>query len=199
MKPDPLRTLYFYLMIKIDDVLVSDDIKEKHFVCKLSVCCGDCCVEGDAGAPLDEEEIAVLEDCLDEIKPYMSKEGLAEIEKVGVFEYDADGSYVTPLINNDECAFVYVENGINFCAIEKAWQEGKIKFQKPVSCHLYPIRLKQVGDYTAVNYDEWSICKPALINGKDMGVPLYKFLKEPLIRKFGNKWYDKLVVALESE
>lgn len=184
-------------MKKIGNALVSDDIKDVHFVCKLSACCGDCCVDGDAGAPLDEEEIAVLEDYIDEIKPYMSKEGREVVELVGVFDYDSDASYVTPLVNNRECAFVFVDKGINFCAIEKAWIEGKIKFQKPVSCHLYPIRLTQIGEFTGVNYDKWSICKPALINGKELGAPLYKFLKEPLIRKFGEDWYKELVEAFD--
>lgn len=186
-------------MKKIGNALVSDDIKDVHFVCNLSACCGNCCVDGDAGAPLEEEEITVLEDCIDEIKPFMTEEGRLVIELVGVFDYDIDASYVTPLVNDRECAFVYVENGINFCTIERAFLKGKIAFQKPVSCHLYPIRLKQIGELTAVNYDKWSICKPALINGKNLGVPLYKFLNEPLIRKFGNEWYDELVEEFEKE
>ena len=185
-------------MKKVDDVLVSDDIKDVHFVCKLAACCGDCCVEGDAGAPLEEEEISILEDNIDEIKPFMTDEGRLVIELVGVFDYDAESSYVTPLVNNRECAFVYRENNINFCAIEKAWMEKKISFQKPVSCHLYPVRLSKVGDYMAVNYDKWSICAPALVNGKQLGVPLYKFLRDSLVRKFGEAWYQKLVAELEA-
>jgi hypothetical protein len=169
----------------IENVMVSDDIQDTYFVCKLSACCGDCCVEGDAGAPLEEEEISILEDDIDEIKPYMTEEGRLVIELMGVFDYDADSSYVTPLVNDRECAFVYREDNINFCAIEKAWIEKKISFQKPISCHLYPVRLKKIGDSMAVNYDKWSICKPALMNGKELGIPLYKFLKEPLTRKFG--------------
>jgi Fe-S-cluster containining protein len=184
-------------MKMVDNVLVSDDVKDVHFVCKLSACCGDCCVEGDAGAPLEEEEISILEDYIDEIKPYMTEEGRLVIDLVGVFDYDIDASYVTPLVNDRECAFVYRENNINFCAIEKAFLEGKIPYKKPISCHLYPIRLSKVGDYTAVNYNQWNICAPALVNGKKLGVPLYKFLKEPLTRKFGEAWYQKLVVELE--
>jgi hypothetical protein len=186
-------------MKMVGKTLVSDDLRDVKFVCKLSACHGNCCVKGDAGAPLEEEEISILEDYIEEIKPYMSQEGLTEVEKVGVFEYDADGSYVTPLIKHKECAFVYVENGINFCAIEKAFGEGKIKFQKPISCHLYPVRLKQVGEYTAVNYEKWSICKPAIVNGEEIGVPLYQFLKEPLIRKFGKEWYEELVKVFDEE
>ncbi len=184
-------------MIKIGKALISEDIKEVHFVCKLSACSGDCCLEGDAGAPMDEEEISILEDYIDEIKPYMTDKGNLAIDLVGVFDYDTDASYVTPLVDNCECAFVYKENGINFCAIEKAYLEGKIKFKKPLSCHLYPIRLKDIGEFTAVNYDKWSICKPALINGKNLGIPLYKFLKEPLIRKFGEDWYKLLIKEFE--
>ena len=184
-------------MIKIGKALVSEDIKELHFVCKLSACNGDCCLEGDAGAPMDEEEISILEDYIDEIKPYMTNEGKLVIDLVGVFDYDTDASYVTPLVDNHECAFVYKENGINFCSIEKAYLEGKIKFKKPLSCHLYPIRLKNIGEFTAVNYEKWSICKPALVNGKDLGIPLYKFLKEPLIRKFGEDWYKSLLTEFE--
>lgn len=186
-------------MKMVDNVLISDDVKDVHFVCKLSSCSGDCCVEGDAGAPLEEDEISIIEDYIDEIKPFMTEQGRLVIDLVGVFDYDTDASYVTPLVNDRECAFVYRENNINFCAIEKAFLEGKTSFRKPVSCHLYPIRLSKVGDYTAVNYDKWTICAPALVNGKKLGVPLYKFLKEPLTRKFGADWYKKLKVEFESE
>jgi len=184
-------------MIIIDDVLVSDDLKEVYFACNLKACHGDCCVEGDAGAPLEESEIAILEDYLDEIKPYMTDKGLAVIEQYGVFDYDVDGEFVTPLVDGRECAFVYFENGMALCAIEKAWVEHKIDFQKPVSCHLYPVRLDKVGENIAVNYHKWSICKPALEFGKQEGVPLYRFLKTPLIRKFGADWYAKLAKAFE--
>lgn len=186
-------------MKMIENVLVSDEIKDKHFVCNLSACCGDCCVEGDAGAPLEEEEISILEDHIDAVKPFMTKEGLKEVERTGIFDFDTDGTFVTPLVNDRECAFVYRENGINFCSIEKSFLEGKTPFQKPMSCHLYPIRLSTVGDYVAVNYHKWSICDPALINGNKLGVPIYKFLKEPLIRKFGKSWYQKLVEEYENE
>ncbi len=186
-------------MIKVGNVLVSDDMKDTCFFCNLTACKGDCCVEGDAGAPLEEEEIPILEDYLDEIKPYMSKEGREVIELLGVFDYDADASYVTPLVNNRECAFVYFQDGISFCAIEKAWLEGKIPYQKPISCHLYPVRLKQAGEFIAINYEKWSICKPALILGKEKGVALYSFLKEPLIGKFGEGWYERLVKAMEKK
>lgn len=186
-------------MILIDDILVSDELKEIYFACDLGACKGDCCVQGDAGAPLEIDEISILEDNIDQIKKYMIPEGISVIEKYGVFDYDTDAEFVTPLINGAECAFVYQENGISLCAIEKAFLEGKIKFQKPVSCHLYPIRLSEVGDFTAINYNKWSICEPALILGKKNGQPLYQYLKAPIIRKFGVDFYKKLCIAMERE
>lgn len=180
-------------MIKIGDTLISDDVMEVRFCCDLCKCQGECCVEGDAGAPLDQEEIGILEDCVEEVKPYMTPEGVKVIEKVGVYEYDCDGDLVTPLVNNAECAFVYSENGITWCAIEKAWKEGKIDFRKPISCHLYPIRIVKYNGFDALNYHQWPICNVALEN-KD-ATPLYLYLKEPLIRKYGTAWYEQLKTA----
>ena len=183
----------------VGQTLVSENLKDTYFACNLSACHGNCCVEGDAGAPLEEAEISVLEDCIDEIKPFMDADGLKVIEKYGVFDYDADGDYVTPLVNDRQCAFVYKENGINFCAIEKAYLQGKTKFQKPVSCHLYPVRISQYNDFDAVNYHEWHICKPALLNGKKNNIPLYVFLKDSLMRKYGEAWYNDLVEAITTK
>ncbi len=183
----------------IDKILVSEDLKNISFSCDLLQCAGDCCVEGDAGAPLEEEEIAILEDYLEDIKPYMTREGLEVVEKNGIFDYDADGEYVTPLVNERECAFVWFENNIGYCAIEKAWLKGKTDFQKPLSCHLYPVRLSKLKYYTAVNYDCWDICKAALLKGKQENLPLYKYLKIPFIRKFGDRWYQKLTQAMEND
>ena len=180
-------------MLSIENNLVSDDLSRVKFVCDLKKCHGACCVEGDAGAPLDEEEISILEDCLDQIKPYMTAAGREEVERVGVFDYDANGKFVTPLINDKECAFVILENEIAFCAIEKAYNAGRIKFQKPLSCHLYPVRVRNSRDNEVVNYHEWIVCRFALVNGRRLDVPLYMFLKEPLIRKYGRKWYLNLV------
>lgn len=186
-------------MIAIDNTLISDDIRDICFVCDLHKCKGVCCVEGDAGAPLEEDEISVIEDCLDYIEPYMTPDGLEVVKKSGVFDYDMFGHFVTPLVHDHECAFVYFENGIAFCAIEKAFLEGKIDFQKPVSCHLYPVRVSGYNDFSALNYHEWHICHEALRNGKKNNVPLYIFLKEPLIRKYGAKWYHQLVTLIDSE
>lgn len=186
-------------MIIVDDVLVSDEIKEVYFACNLQACKGECCVAGDAGAPLDENEISILEDDIDEIIPFMTNAGKQVIDKTGVFEYDDDGTYVTPLVNDAECAFVYWENDISYCAIEKAFIEKKIDFQKPISCHLYPIRLSKVGQSIAINYHQWDVCKPALISGKKIGLPLYSYLKTPLIRRFGLKWYNNMVKKIETK
>lgn len=183
-------------MISLGNTLISDDLKSVHFVCDLSKCKGACCVEGDAGAPLDEEEISFLEDYIEKIKPYMLETGIAQVERNGVFDYDADGNFVTPLVNDQECAFVYFENDITRCAIEQAYQEKKIPFAKPISCHLYPVRIKQLKTGEGVNYHKWHICNKALENGEKLKMPLYRFLEEALIRKYGRTWYNKLVKLL---
>lgn len=179
-------------MINIGRTIISEDVVKVNFMCNLKFCHGDCCVEGDEGAPLEENEIGIIEDALDEIVPYMRKEGIEVVDKNGVFDYGVDGDYVTPLVNDRECAFVYFENNISFCAIEKAFLEGKIDFQKPISCHLYPIRITEYAEFDAINYHKWTICSPALKHGDDLGIPVYKMLKEPLIRKYGEKWYQQL-------
>lgn len=183
-------------MILCENCIISDELKSVFFHCDLEKCKGACCVEGDAGAPLNEEEISLLEDYLDKIKPYMKNEGIAGVEKYGVFDYDADGHFVTPLVNDAECVYAYFEKGIARCAIEKAWMEKKIPFQKPVSCHLYPVRIKPSGDSDLVNYHKWDICQSALTKGYQEKKPLYEFLQEALIRKYGRKWYNKLVKQL---
>jgi hypothetical protein len=179
-------------MIIIDDTLISDHLFEVKFCCDLAACKGTCCVHGDAGAPLEDHEFYIIEDNIEEIKPYMTMAGKAVIEKNGVYDYDSGGELVTPLIDNKECVFVYFEKGVALCAIEKAWLDKKIDFQKPISCHLYPIRIKYLADKTALNYHQWTVCNPARLKGSDIGLPLYKFLKEPLIRMFGEEWYEKL-------
>lgn len=179
-------------MIIIDDTLISDHLLDVKFCCDLAACLGTCCVQGDAGAPLEDHEFYIIEDNIEEIKPYMNDQGKAMIEKNGIFDYDSDGELVTPLVNDKECAFVYFENGMALCAIEKAWMEKKIDFQKPISCHLYPIRIKHLTDKTALNYHQWTVCKPARTKGENIGLPLYKYLKDPLIRMFGEEWYEKL-------
>lgn len=180
-------------MLIVNDIMVSDDLYLVKFRCPIEKCKGACCVEGDAGAPLEEEEISQMEDYVEEIMEYMIPEGIDAVEKSGVFDYDVDGSFVTPLIRGGDCAFINFTRGIAWCAIQKAYEEGRIPFQKPISCHLYPVRLSRVGDREAVNYHKWQICDPALQAGKKEGLPLYAFLKEALIRRYGEQWYNKLV------
>ena len=185
-------------MILIDDIIISDDVIETQFVCDLSACKGACCVEGDGGAPLEKEEIEILQRNLDKILPYLTPEGRKVIEKQGVFTMD-DGEYTdyaTPLIKGGACAFVtYRKDGTAGCGIEDAYNDGKINFRKPVSCHLYPIRIKNHDTMTAVNYDEWEICNAACVLGKKLKIPLYKFVKDGLVRKFGQEFYDVLEQA----
>jgi len=183
-------------MIQIDDALLSEDLFSKRFVCDLGACKGACCVEGDSGAPLEAEEVGKLEEALDDIKPYMRQEGIDRVEETGVFTIDVDGEYVTPLVNDEECAFVsFDKNGTAKCSIEQAHRDGKTDFLKPISCHLYPIRLTQLKDYVALNYHYWPICDPARSCGAKLDVKVFKFLKEPITRKFGEDFFDKLVEA----
>jgi hypothetical protein len=194
-------------MIAIENTLISNDILTEYFCCNLNICKGCCCVEGDAGAPLNEDEIRYLEDHLDLIKPYLTAKGRDVIDTIGVFEIAADNSMVTPLVNRAECAYLTIdENGIEAqsansakpiakCAIEKAFEDRKITYQKPISCHLYPIRISRVGDADALNYDRWSICNDARVEGREKAVKVFQFLKEPLIRKYGSDWYEHLVFA----
>ncbi|WP_120488444.1 DUF3109 family protein [Bergeyella cardium] len=186
-------------MIQIEDKLISEEIFSEEFVCNLSKCKGICCVEGDAGAPLDKEEAQILENIYDKIKPYLTPEGIEAIEKQGKWEIDPnDGEYVTPLINNVECAYVtYDERGYTKCGIEKAYEDGVIDWQKPISCHLYPIRVTEYSSFTALNYHEWEVCSDACTLGKELQVPVYKFLKTPLIRKYGESFYSELSDAAE--
>ncbi len=181
-------------MIAIDNTLISEDILDKKFVCDLTACKGACCVAGDSGAPLDKDELKVLDKILDKVKPFMVAKGIKAIEKKGAYVIDGDGDYTTTLVSDGaECAFVYFdENKIAKCAIEKAYLEKIIDWQKPISCHLYPIRITKHKTYDAVNYDKWSVCAPACKCGEKLDVPVYKFLKGPLIRKYGKDWFKQL-------
>jgi len=182
-------------MIQVEDKIISLDVFEKHFVCDLNACKGACCIEGDAGAPLLKEEEKILDEIYENVKPYMRKEGISEVENQGIAVYDADGDLTTPLINDRECAFVIEESGISKCAIEKAYYDKKVDFKKPISCHLFPIRIKEYRDFDAINYEKIKICKPACECGSKLEVPVYAFLKEPLIRKYGEAWYKELLEA----
>lgn len=182
-------------MFQIGDTLISEEILSEEFVCNLSKCKGICCVEGDSGAPLNKEELNILDDIYEDIKPYLRKEGIEAIERKGKYEKDIDGEWVTPLVDNRECAYlIYEENGISKCGIEKAYEDGAVNFKKPISCHLYPIRLKEYRKFTAVNYDVWDICSDACTLGKELKVNVAHFLKDALIRKFGQEWYNELMI-----
>ena len=181
-------------MLIVQDCIVSEDIAEKCFSCDLAQCKGQCCVDGDCGAPLLEEEIPILEKILPEVEPYMTPEGIEVVHREGVSALDNAAEPCTPLIHNQECAYVtWGEDGTAYCAIEKAYRDGKIDFPKPVSCHLYPIRVDVYGTFVAVNYHQWDICRCAVKCGNACGIPLYQYLKGPLIRRFGQSWYDDLL------
>ncbi|MFC2450578.1 MAG: DUF3109 family protein [Flavobacteriaceae bacterium] len=185
-------------MIQIDDKLISEDLFSEEFVCNLAKCKGICCVEGDAGAPLDEEETRILDEIYPKIKPYLRPEGIQAIEEQGTYTLDFEGDLVTPLVNNAECAYViFDEKGYTKCAIEKAYEDGVIDWQKPISCHLYPIRITEYSNFSAINYHEWDICSDACTLGKELGVKVYQFLKKPLIRKYGEEFYQTLSEAAE--
>jgi len=187
------------MLVEIQDKIVSTQIFERQFVCDLTACKGACCIEGDGGAPLTKDEIQIIEKNLPQILPYMRPEGIAAVESFGVAYEDEDFEPATTLVDGKECAFVYFDHtNTAKCAIEKAQREGKIDFIKPLSCHLYPIRTKQFNDYMALNYEKWDICEPACACGEKLEVPVFKFLKEPLIRAFGSEFYQELeVVARE--
>ncbi len=180
-------------MFQLEKTLVSETIIEKDFVCNLSACKGDCCVKGDAGAPLFKEEIEILEQIYPKVKPYMGDKGIQAVENQGTSITTKEGELETPLIEGGACAYVTFDNqGVTMCAIEKAYNNNTIDWKKPMSCHLYPIRVKEYSEFSAVNYHKWEICDNACTLGKELQVPIYKFVKEALIRKFGAHWYAEL-------
>lgn len=183
-------------MIIVQDKLVSDDLVEQQFVCNLAACKGACCWEGDYGAPLDEAELAVLDAIYDRVKPFLSPAGIDVIEREGKYlRFEQTDEWVTPLINNGPCAYMtYDALGIAKCGIEQAWKAGAVDFQKPVSCHLYPVRVEKNEDlgFEALNYHEWDICSAACSLGKKEKVPVFRFVKDALIRKYGEAFYEEL-------
>jgi hypothetical protein len=185
-------------VIVIENILISDDVLEKRFVCDLGKCKGGCCEEGDAGAPLDNTELDIVREHFATVKPYLTADSIAEIEKKGLFQYDAEFGWVTPTLasDNEICVYGFREkNGLIKCAFEQAYYDGLIPWKKPISCHLYPIIAKKGvhGDYDRVNYEPREVlCSPACQLGEELKVPVYKFLKEPLIRKYGEDFYTAL-------
>ena len=186
------------MIIEIQDKLVSTDLLTEQFVCNLSACKGACCVHGTSGAPLTMEEVSLIEDAIEEIKPFLGEKGRAEIEKKGVFYMDEDNEPVTMLNKGKECAFMTSdEKGISKCGIETAYREGAIPFNKPASCHLYPLRENKLKNQLALHYNRWPICSDACALGKELKVPVYKFLKEPIIRVYGQTFYDEMDTVAE--
>ena len=180
-------------MFQLHKTIISEEILDKEFVCNLGACKGACCVKGDAGAPLEEEELQILTEILPTMKKYLSRKGLEAIARQGPYTTNEQGEHETTLINGEDCAYViYDKNNVALCGIEEAYNQGDIAFKKPVSCHLYPVRIRQYTEFAAVNYDRWEICDDACSLGKEMKVPVYRFVKQALVRKFGQKWYDEL-------
>ena len=185
-------------MFQLGKTIVSEDIIKKDFVCNLSACKGACCIDGDAGAPLEVDETRILEEIYPKVKPFLRKEGIAAIEAQGKYTTNDFGEHETTLIDGADCAYViFDKKGTALCAIEEAYNQGVIDWKKPVSCHLYPVRVKDYTEFSAVNYHKWEICDDACTLGKELQVPVYKFVKQALIRKFGEDWYMELEKVAE--
>ena len=185
-------------MIQIDDTIISIDCLSEKFCRDLEACKGACCIEGDAGAPVELEEVAQLEEALPVVWNELSAAAQAVIDRQGVVYTDEDGDLVTSIVHGKDCVFTcYDSCGNCFCALEKAYREGRSSFYKPTSCHLYPIRIKKIGDMTALNYHRWDVCRMAVEKGRQLNLPVYRFLKEPLVRRFGEAWYQELESAVE--
>lgn len=179
-------------MFQLGKTIVSEEIIEKYFVCNLSACKGKCCIDGEAGAPLDEDELLILMDIYPKVKPFLRPEGIEAIEDQGLFITD-EGEFETTLIDGKDCVYsIFDENNTVKCGIEEAYNQGAIDWKKPISCHLYPIRITEYSEFSAVNYHKWPICDDACTLGAALQVPVYKFVKEALIRKFGEDWYMEL-------
>jgi hypothetical protein len=188
-------------MLIIQDIFVSKEIWEEQFLCNLNACKGACCWEGDYGAPLEQEELRILEEIYVDIKPFLRLESIKRIEENGLYEYyEATEEYGTNLMPNGACVFLTYDNlGIARCGIEQAHKAGKTDFIKPISCHLYPIRVYQneATGFEAMNYDDWEICSAACTAGKKARLPIYQFVKEAIIRKYGEAFYDELDAAVQ--
>ena len=185
-------------MVQIGDAIVSFDMFQEYFCCSPSHCKGICCVEGDAGAPVLIDEVVKLEEALVVVIDGMTPQARAVVEEQGVVYTDRDGELVTSIVNGKDCVFASRdEKGCCICLIEKAFREGRTDWRKPISCYLYPARLRKVGDLTAVNFHKWDVCRSAFVAGRRKGIRAYEFLKEPLIERFGQEWYDELLLVAE--
>ncbi|TAI47398.1 DUF3109 family protein [Flagellimonas allohymeniacidonis] len=180
-------------MFQIGKTIISEEILDNDFVCNLNACKGACCVDGQSGAPLEESETKILAELFETVKPFLRAEGIRSIEEQGTFVKGEDGEWETPLVNQSECAYVtFSSEGIAKCGLEEAYNAGVTDWKKPISCHLYPIRIRTYSEFTAINYHKWEICDSACSLGQELKVPIYKFVKEALIRKFGEDWYSEL-------
>lgn len=190
-------------ILQIGDILISSDILTEQFCCDLAACKGQCCVEGDAGAPVTLDEVMAIEACVDTVWNDLSATAQAEIDKQGVAYTDQEGDLVTSIVGGKDCVFTYYDDlgdvkDCCLCALEKAYRQGKTSFCKPISCALYPIRVKVFSDgTTALNYHQWDVCRAAVAKGRELGIPVYKFLEGPLVRRFGQEWYDELCDVAE--
>ena len=186
------------MIIEIDNVLVSTDIFTEYFCCDLDACKGICCVEGDAGAPVTIDEIAGIEDAIDTVWDDLSATAQAVIDKQGVAYTDRDGDLVTSIVGGKDCVFTCYEKGCCLCALERAWRAGKTAFCKPISCALYPIREKKLSNgKVALNYNRWDVCHDAVKKGNELRLPVYRFLRDPLVRRFGEDFYQQLCDAAQ--
>ena len=189
----------FAHMIALGDTLISEDVFETMFACDLSKCKGACCVEGESGAPLTEDELGKIEEVFEVIKPNLRPEAMEVIEKVGLFEVDRDGEFVTPIINGKECVYATFDaNGTAKCAFEQAWRRGETQWPKPISCHLYPIRIKELQDFSALNVHQWPICDAARSCGAASQINVLDFCKTALVRRFGEDWYEEAKLVCDA-
>jgi len=183
-------------MFVVDDVLISDDVVQAAFSCNLSACMGACCVQGASGAPLTKSELSEVESVLDAVRDRLRPEAIEVIEKEGTWEEVAPGHYATTCVGDAECVFVRYDGPVAKCAIQEAYHEGKVGFEKPISCHLYPIRIKKLGEFEALNYEQIDICAPGRVHGKEMGIGLAEMLERPLSRKYGADWYAQFLLMV---
>jgi len=184
-------------MFVVDDVLISDDVVQAAFSCNLTACRGACCVQGASGAPLETSELAKVDSVLDAVRDRLRPEALDVIDQEGVWEEIAPGHYATTCVGDAECVFVRYDGPVAKCAIQEAYHEGKVDFEKPISCHLYPIRVQRLGEFEALNYEQIDICAPGRVSGKDMGIGLAEMLQGPLTRKYGQDWYAQFLLMVK--
>lgn len=185
-------------MFVVDNILVSDEVLDASFACNLGACLGACCVQGEGGAPLEPDERAELERVLPAVRDDLAPEALTVIDEHGVWEETEDGAYATRCVGNDACVFVAYDGPVALCAIQKAYQEGRVDFEKPISCHLFPLRARAYAGFEVLNYERVSLCEPARTNGQRQGIRLAEFLQAPLTRKYGEAWYDAFRAACEA-